>query len=164
LDYLVGGWRITSVSRFHAGAPFHILSWYCNVPGQFRLGCLAGQIQGANPWAQDKGNFDPAEQMLNPSAFESYTAFDELTYYGVGPRVTNLRADGYQNQDLTLAKTFPITERVHFQIRGDFFNLFNQHTFRTDDFDYDVSSPSFGYWNGGVTGPRSIQIGGRIQF
>jgi hypothetical protein len=164
LDYLVGGWRLSSVTRLHSGAPFHVNSWYCNTPGQFRLGCYPGQIQGANPWAQDKGNFEPANQLLNSSGFESYTAFDDLSYYGVGPRVTNLRALSYRNQDFTVAKAFRITEKVTFQLRGDAFNIFNLHTFRRQDFDTDVSSPSFGYWNGGVTDPRTIQVSGRIQF
>jgi hypothetical protein len=162
LDYVAGGWRLSSITRLHSGAPFHVNSWNCNVPGQFRLGCYPGQLQGTNAFESGTSDFDPANRLLNPSAFEDPNSFNY--YYGVGPRVTNLRAFGYRNQDLTLSKSFRITEKVSLQLRGDAFNIFNLHTLRRQDFDTDASSPSFGYWNGGVTDPRTIQVGGRIQF
>jgi hypothetical protein len=31
-------------------------------------------------------------------------------------------------------------------------------------FNNDVSAPNFGAWNGGVSSPRTIQIGGRLEF
>ena len=64
--------------------------------------------------------------------------------------------------DLINAKTMASLEIANRQLRGDFFNLLNLHTLR--GFDTDVSSPGFGYWNGGVTGPRTIQVGGRLLF
>jgi hypothetical protein len=165
LDHIVGGWRLSSITRLSAGQPFWMSSSQCNVPEQFGVYCLPGIVPGANPFAADKDNFDPnSGPLLNASAFESPNDFNY--YFGVGPRVTNLRGFGHKNQDLTIAKHFRINERVTFQVRGDFFNIFNLHTFRgyANGFDTDVASPSFGHWNGEVSGPRTIQIGGRIDF
>jgi len=117
--------------------------------------CTPSVAQALLPYPQYCGRL----QGVNENAGNS-------TYHSLHPRVTNLRGFGYKNQDLTIAKHFRISERVTFQLRGDFFNIFNLHTFRgyANGFDTDVASPSFGHWNGEVSGPRSVQVGGRIDF
>jgi hypothetical protein len=128
------------------------------------MGCLPGQISGENPFAQDKSNFNPDLPLLNVNAFEPASRFTEFQdmYAGVGPRVSDLRGFGFHNQDVTLTKAFKIREGMNFQVRGDFFNIYNMHSLR--GFDTDIASPTFGVWNGGVTAPRYIQLGGRFQF
>jgi hypothetical protein len=164
-DQILGGWRISSVTRLGSGQPFWLTSSQCNVPSQFGASCLPAVLSGADAFAADRNDFDPnAGPLLNASAFESPNDFNY--YFGSGPRVTNLRGFGHKNQDLTIAKHFRISERVRFQLRGDIFNIFNNHTFRgyANGFDTDVASPNFGHWNGEVTTPRTIQVGGRIDF
>jgi hypothetical protein len=89
--------------------------------------------------------------------------------------VSNIRGFGYQNQDLNLIKNTFITERVNLQIRGEFFNVWNWHTFTSKGgedglgsafaaFNTDVSSPNFGIWNGSVSAPRNIQVGAKLIF
>ncbi|MDX2152157.1 MAG: TonB-dependent receptor [Bryobacteraceae bacterium] len=160
-DLAAGGWQISGVTRLASGTPFRITSSQCNVPGQFRAGCLPAQLAGSNPWAADRGDFDPgAGPLLNAGAFEPVSSFQY--YLGAGPRMTNLRGFGFANQDLSIQKSFGITERVEFQLRGDAFNVFNLHALR--GFNTNLASPQFGWWDGGVTAPRSIQIGGRLRF
>ena len=56
------------------------------MPGQFRAGCIPPRGRG-QPFAQDKGSFDPAKgPLFNKDAFESADAFN--FYYGTGPRVS----------------------------------------------------------------------------
>ena len=166
LDLAIGGWRSTGIVRLNSGTPFAITSSNCSLPGQFRMGCLPGQIPGADPFAQDKGNFEPSKPLLNVNAFQSVDTFTfspgQGFDYGNGPRMTNIRGFPYHNFDFTMMKAFHITESKNFQVRADFFNIFNLHTFR--GFDTDVASPAFGTFNGGVTPPRYIQVGGRFQF
>jgi hypothetical protein len=61
---------------------------------------------------------------------------------------------------------------MRFQIRGEFFNLWNEHHFsaRSDAgggafaFNNSLSDPNFGLWNGSVSQPRNIQLTARFEF
>jgi hypothetical protein len=63
---------------------------------------------------------------------------------------------------------------MNFQLRFAFFNAFNQHYFynaanvnnqgSSFAFNNDIAAPNFGAWSGGVSSPRTIQIGGRLEF
>jgi carboxypeptidase family protein len=160
LNQVVGGWRMSNILRFVSGTPFYFRSGNCNVPSQFAVACYPGIIPGANLWAQDKSDFDPNKPLFNKTAFESADSFN--FYYGSGSHITSLRGFGYKNHDFALSKDFRITERVSFQFRAEFFNLWNNHRF--NGFDTDVNSGTFGLWNGTSTAPRNIQFAGRILF
>ncbi len=82
---------------------------------------------------------------------------------------------GYHNQNLGFIKDTKITERLNFQFRAEFFNIWNWHTFTSPGgesgleegfqvIDIDVSSPAFRMWNGRVSTPRNIQFGLKFQF
>jgi carboxypeptidase family protein len=173
----VGGWSISSVLRFSSGVPFFFRSGYCNLPGQFAAGCIPGIIPGASPWLQSKGNFDPGRldsngnpiPLFNVNSFENFNNFN--FYLGQGPRISNLRGFGYRNHDVGFMKDIRIKERVTFQLRGEFFNIWNWHTFNCPTqcfgfgaFDTGVGDTLFGVWNGSVTNPRNIQLAGRLTF
>lgn len=125
------------------------------------MSCIPAILPGANPWAQDKGSFNPDQSLLNLSAFEPASSFNY--YYGSGPKVSNLRGFGYTNQDLSLTKTFPIREQINFQLRADTFNIWNWHHFG-DTIDTDISSPNFAMVNGSPTSPRYVQVVAKINF
>jgi len=160
VNAVLGGWRVSTVFRATSGTPFFFRSSQCNVPSQFSVGCIPAIRAGTNPFAQDKGNFDPNKPLFTTSAFESVDQFN--FYYGAGPRVTDFRGLGYHNQDVSLTKSFRITEAVAFHVRADFFNFWNWHFFRT--FDTDIASPNFGMISGAATDPRYIQVGAKITF
>jgi hypothetical protein len=169
LNKIVGGWQTTHIFRASAGVPFLFRSSVCNVPAQFRVGCIPGVLPGADPWAIGEGQFSPDKPVFNASAFEPVSSFN--FYYGKGSRVTNLRGPGYHNQDFGLMKNTYITERVGLQIRGEIFNVWNWHIFNCIDqcfgstaFNTDISSPNFGMWNGSVTAPRNVQLGMQVIF
>jgi hypothetical protein len=167
-DRIISGWQFNSILRVTSGPPFFFRSSNCNVPSQFRVGCIPGVLSGANPWAQSISNFDPSKPLFNAAAFEPANNFN--FYYGSGTRITSLRGFGYHNEDFSLVKNTRITERVGFQIRVEAFNLFNWHIFsNTGNFGgsaitTDVSSPNFGLWNGSVSNPRNLQIGAKVLF
>ncbi len=58
------------------------------------------------------------------------------------------------------------------ELRGEAFNVFNNHYFTCDGqafgdcipFNNDPSNSNFGQWNGTVTQPRNVQLVGRITF
>jgi len=164
---ILGGWQLSTIFRYSTGLPFFFRSGYCNVPGEFRVGCIPS-ITG-DVWAQDKGSFDPnAGPIFKTSAFESPDAFNY--YYGNGPRVTDIRGFGYHNQDLTFIKNTKLWKSVNLQLRVEAFNVWNWHDFTNSgewgnsSFNTDIASPDFGQWNGSVTNPRVIQLAARLEF
>jgi hypothetical protein len=68
-------------------------------------------------------------------------------------------------------KNTKISERFTFQLRAEFFNMWNWHRFVTGGtwgvgraFTEDVASPTFGLWTGNVSTPRNIQLGAKLIF
>ncbi len=171
----IGGWTLATVLRVSSGIPFFFRSSYCNVPGEFVASCIPGVLPGMSPFAQNKSKFNPDLPLFNPNAFEAYDA--SLAYsnfnfsLGQGPRISNYRGFGYHNHDVTIMKSFRIKEKATFQLRVEFFNIWNWHTFNcptqcfgSGAFDTSVGDSNFGLWNGSVTLPRNIQAVGRITF
>jgi hypothetical protein len=164
INHIVGGWRVSNILRFNSGTPFAFTSGVCgHIPSQFAIGCKPAVLPGRNPFAQDKGDFDPSKPLFDLAAFEPDDSFTGA-YFGSGPRVSNYRGFGYKNHDFALAKEIRITERIGFQFRAEAFNLWNNHRLSFNNFHRtDISSPSFGRWSG-VSAPRNIQFAGRITF
>ena len=77
------------------------------------------------------------------------------------------RSTHYLDLDTNILKTFKITERVGFELRGEIFNITNNQNFDTPSSNRNVSS------NNGVNflntflqngGNRSMRVGGKIKF
>jgi len=190
LNAIVSNWQINGVYRAQSGIPFQISSSLCNVPAQLNNFCSPGLLAGASPFLQSPSHFDRTQPILNVAAFEAGGGDSRPSvfnfYTGAGPRVQNFRQPGYSDFDIGLQKTIQITERFRFQLRGDAFNIFNQHHFNNigtfllsggtggSAFNTNVADPyvspadggpsGFGTWNGAVTTPRNIQVSGRISF
>jgi hypothetical protein len=170
-DKLLGGWELTSIYTYSSGIPYFFRSSVCNVPSQFRAGCVPAILSGANVFAQPQdGSYDPSKgRLFNAAAFESPGSFNY--YFGSGSRTENVRGFSYNGHDVSILKNTRISEKVTFQLRGEFFNLWNWHYFVTGGvwgvarpFVDDVASPAFGQWNGAVSQPRNIQVGAKIIF
>jgi hypothetical protein len=173
MNRLVSGWQINAVARAQSGIPFIFRSSQCNIPGQFAMGCIPSILPGANPFNHDVMGFDPnSGPLFNRAAFENGANGGVFSFNpGVGSRTTNLRQSAFRKLDVVFEKNTPINERVRFQIRAEFHNLFNNHYFTQGTtwgqggaWVTDVGSPLFGTWTGAVTGPRNIQVAGRISF
>ncbi len=170
-NILVGGWQLTSIFTASSGIPFIFRSSQCNVPAQLRAGCVPSIIPGANPFAQELGGgFDPTKAPLEYQWLSnSRIQFNFNT--GQGPRVSNLRGFPYYGHQIALIKETRIAEKVTFQLRGEFFNVWNWHRFVAGGtwgtgraFNEDVSSPNFGKWTGTISTPRNIQVGAKLIF
>jgi hypothetical protein len=165
---ILGGWSLSTIFRYSSAIPLYFRSSYCNVPGEFRAGCIPSS--SGNVYAQDKGSFDPNKgPLFNAAAFTPTDAFN--FNWGNGPRVSDIRTFGYRNQDLSLIKNTKLFKNVNLQLRIEAFNVWNWHNFTASGdidnptaFDTDIASPDFGRWNGSVTNPRNIQIAARLEF
>jgi hypothetical protein len=171
---LLGGWQVSTIFRASKGTPYFFRSGQCTVSPTFREGCIPGIKTGVNPFVQDIGKFDPSHgPLFDVNAFERLAAFSQFGYAGTGARVTNLRGQTFTNQDFSVIKNTRIKEKVNFQFRAEFFNMWNLHYFINPGgfnitgnfpFNTDISSPNFGKWTGDVSAPRTIQLGARIEF
>ena len=172
VNTFLGGWQFSTILRFSSGTPLFFRSSNCNVPSQFDAACIPGLLPGADPFAQSKSNFDPGKgPLLNASAFENSGSQGFQFDFGQGPRVSNLRGFGFNNEDIGLNKNTQITERISFQLRAEFFNIWNWHVFACQTqclgslaFGNDIASPAFGTWNGAVSAPRNVQLGAKLIF
>jgi hypothetical protein len=139
------------------------------------MACLPGVIPGANPFVSSIGSYNPNNgPLLNRNAFENGSAGGVFSFDSrVGARMTNLRQSPFTSMNFVLEKNTKITEKLGFQIRAEFFNLFNLRFFTQGTtwgqggggaFVNDLGSPLFGTWTGAVTTPRNIQLAGRFSF
>jgi hypothetical protein len=168
---LVSGWQLSTIYKYQSGVPMFFRSSFCNVPGQFRAGCIPAITNPGAVFAQEKGSFDPAlGPLLNSAAFAPPGSFNYS--FGSGNRVEEtIRGFAYTNQDFTIMKNTRMAGGTNLQLRIEVFNLWNSHSFQANGqwgnqaFNTDVNSGSFGRWNdGNVTQPRQIQLGARFEF
>jgi hypothetical protein len=76
-------------------------------------------------------------------------------------RYNSFRQPGFAQWDTALLKNTAITERVNFQLRFEFFNLFNRANLNTVDFN--IPDGNFGKATRQYT-PRFLQFGGNLTF
>jgi hypothetical protein len=174
-DKLFSGWAVDTIFRVQSGIPFFFNSGSgtCNIPGQFGMGCLPGVLPGANPFVTSFSDYNPNNgPLLNRASFENGSAGGVFNFDpGAGSRMTNIRQSPFTSMNFVLEKNTNITEKIRFQIRAEFFNVFNIHFFtqgttwgQGGSFVTDVGSPNFGTWTGAVTTPRNIQLAARFSF
>lgn len=163
IDFALGGWTISGITTYYSGFPFS--PTLENYPGQPNVGPSNRPVQGSgDPFAGAAGNRSQwfvgcpngnctsgPFQLPAPNTFGNYP-------------INQLFGPHFIDQDLTLAKTFKITERIGFEIRTDARNVFN-HT-NLGGPNSDVQSPSAGQITGLAPGAfmRSLQFSGTISF
>jgi hypothetical protein len=152
LGKIVGGWSISNVTTVQTAPPATAVT-QTNTTNAFSAG-------GLRPNVSQNPNLDSGErsiaQWFDTKAFSQPATF-QFGNEGVGI----LRAAGLVNLDFSALREFKFTERIHLQLRGEFFNALN-HT------NFGLPGLTFGASNFGIVssaGPaRQIQIGLRIAF
>jgi hypothetical protein len=162
---ILGGWSVDSVVVARSGFPFN--------------GRINTAVQGSLPRANRDStkpvwiysNAAPGGRSLNPAAFSVPPA-------GVqGSEGRNdIKGFGLTQIDLSLARKFPITDRINLQFRTDAFNLLNHPNF-TNPLALIGSNPIFlsslsmlNQGLGGLNplfqegGPRSLQLSLKLTF
>lgn len=108
------------------------------------FGLTTGEVQNISAYAQSLGLSQPL-----------------LGNFGTMGRSV-LRLNGERNFDWTIAKNFSIKERVRFQIRSEFYNIFNNTSFQ--EIQRNITAPDFGQYNVVGQDPRLIQFAARFVF
>ncbi|HXI41095.1 MAG TPA: carboxypeptidase regulatory-like domain-containing protein [Bryobacteraceae bacterium] len=149
-------WRLSSIYQVQSGFPFTV--------SVFGDTANTGTVLGENP---DRANytgqpvFGPgmhtAGRWFNPAAFATPPAF---TFGNTGRNT--VYGPGMQTLDFAVVREFTITERMKFQIRGEFFNALNQINLGTPN--RFVNTPQFGTITDAATPGREVQLSARIGF
>ena len=161
LDAAVGGWKISSTFIAQSGNPYTMWvsnnqsfaqggeTWYPNV------------VSGVSPYSSGTCPNGSAVGTLNcwfnPAAFAKPTPGT----FGNSAR-TSLYGPKLVVVNMSLAKSFSITERIHMELRGDFVNALNHPSFNFPN--SDLSNGNVGQINSTTVAPRSGQLGARISF
>jgi hypothetical protein len=97
---------------------------------------------------------------FNPAAFGPTPDFT----FGNAPRYfSNLRAPGYVDEDLTLAKWFNVTEKLRVQFAVQMFNAFNHPNFDMPDASLGDQLTTMGE-SSGTQGARQMQGVLKVTF
>jgi len=185
---VVGGWALQWVVTLQGGQPFLIS---CPTGTAAGVGCFAFVLPGQNPRTSIHimPNGNPA--MLNASAFNQPCQFGkpgtpagcivETTNAGIlgGNQPSMIEGPPFDRWDLSLFKTFQLTERVRLEFRSEFFNILNHPNFNYPGFGGNGVNAVSGSTNfsGGATtfgqigstrdnplDPREIQFALKLYF
>ncbi|HEX7363107.1 MAG TPA: TonB-dependent receptor [Bryobacteraceae bacterium] len=145
LGEILGGWRWSGITTIASGTPFTV--------------GITGAGLGLNNYPNLTG---PVTYPRTTSEWFNTQVFSTPAdgYFG-NEGLNSLYGPGYVNWDMSLSKEFSITERVHAQLEGDFFNIFNQVNLKNPNDTY--GSSTFGEITTSNP-PRIIQVGMDVNF
>jgi len=153
---LTSNWHFSTVYQAESGMPLTI--------SVFGDTANAGTVLGENPI---RANYTgqpvfglgtrTAGEWFNPAAFATPAAF---TFGNVGRN--SVSGPPLQTLDLALQRTFSLTEKMRFQLRGEAFNALNRVNLGTPN--RFVNTPQFGTITMAMTPGREIQLGARFSF
>jgi hypothetical protein len=168
VDAFIGGWQIQGIYQYQSGRPIDLGArnvYFNGDPSQLRANITGNTVDGTfnisgfyftDAAVQTNGVVDPAKQRADTRI---RLANNIRTFPS---RLTNFRRQPLNLWDLSVIKNFSITERVKFQLRGEFLNAFNHPQF--GDPNTDPTSSNFGKVTGQNNLPRNVQIGAKIVF
>src|SRR5579864_9022339 len=150
VDTVLGGWQYAGLIHVRSGTRFTVSSGVS----------LLNNGQGNRPNRICNGAIsNPSPNLwFDTSCYVDDTVPDTYGNSGINP----LYADGQQQLDSSLSKTFAITERVNLQFRVDVFNTFNHTNFAAPD--SGVGDSTIGQVFSTSVDQRRMQFGLRLHF
>ncbi len=165
LDALIGGWNVAAIVNYYSGEPLEFTgtSPFAGVWN----GAVNRQNIAAGPLRKD--GFDKGAFQLSSALSPANTYLDKSRFSDPGPfnigsgayRYGSVRGFGTINENLTLTKARQLTETLRFQLRVEFFNLFNRH--QLGGITTGINNANFGQVTS-VSGSRQMQLSGRFDF
>lgn len=168
LDRAFGGWSVSFTGNYTSGALILLNAPLTYPNWGFAYGRKRVNLTG-QPIRTDvaRGDLDPRNpniRWLNPGLFSIPGTFE----LGTSPTYINeLRDPPIFSDNVGLIKRTRITETVNFEIRGEFFNVFNRTNFGIGGIPVrpDVTNlTTFGRVTNPRTGARQGQVVAKINF
>ena len=145
---LTSNWHFSTVYQAESGMPFTI--------SVFGDTANAGTVLGENPI---RANYT-GQPVFGPGTRTAFATPAAFTFGNVGRN--SVYGPPLQTLDLALQRTFQLTEKLHFQLRGEAFNALNKTNLGTPN--RFVNTPQFGTVTMAMTPGRQIQLSGRLSF
>jgi len=161
---LAGGWRLAGTFITQSGNPFTVTT-NNNLNGTF-TGCGNGCSWFPNVVGDTGVSNQGPSQWFNTAAFAPAASGGQFAFGNerrnslIGPRLSVI--------NLSIAKGFSITERVHMELRSDWVNVLNHPSLNRPG--NSLGGSNFGQINNGTQGngvavlPRSGQLSARVTF
>jgi len=162
--HLLENWNIGAYHTVQSGAPIgFVLGSDIALNGTGQAGLEHAQMVSGKTYA-DVGMSHPTRdafvhQFFNTAAFVPLAQMQLGTYGNAGRNFFN--GPALLNSDITLMRDFPVRERLKAQLRGEFFNIFNQVHFSPPN--TTVGSGSFGQITSANPG-RVIQVALKVLW
>lgn len=151
--HLLGGWQLNGTFSAYSGLPFTVTAsgTSLNAPNNTQT---ADQVL---PTVALLGGIGPGRPYYDPNAYAPVTA----VRFGTSGRNT-LRAPATINTNLSIFRTFPISERLKLQVRGESYNLSNTPHFLPPN--ANVSSGNFLVITSANTDQRQFRFALKLSF
>lgn len=154
-NLLAGGWQTTGVMSIESGAPFSVTAsaTILNAPGNTQVANINGNFT-------KRGGIGAATTWFNTSVFSQPNT---AAYGNTGQNA--FTGPGFFNLDASVFRSFAVTERVTFELRGEAFSVTNTPQYGNPS--SNVNNSDFGQINassGGASGNRSVELAGKIRF
>lgn len=155
-DIFVGGWQTNGILTFSTGQPFTHRS--ANCIGSFSA-CRPDAVAGKHPMAAPAGGRTP-DQWFDVTAMQNAVAG---TGGNLGPQMGF--GPGIAALDVSMFKTFNVTERVRVQFRSEWLNMTNTPRFAVGSLGITQGAGNFGRINATLPGTaRNVQFALRLMF
>jgi hypothetical protein len=152
VNSILGGWKAGLLQTAESGPTFTVIT-SANTTNAFPAGSLRPNLlrDASIPRGQQS-----VARWFDTSAFANP---GPLTF-GNSPR-SGLRGAPLVTTDLTLEKSFPVNDRVKFDVRVEFYNALNHAIFNVPGFTYGAAD--FGVVSS-ARAPRTAQLAARLSF
>jgi hypothetical protein len=177
----LGGWSFAGITYYRSGFPVNIYAGATvggltdpviylgtgNTVDRPNVG--VGPITGFSPQPAGSAGAPTGTTTINGVAISNYAASLGLSqpllgnFGNLGRNV--LRLNGQAQFDWSFFKNFHFSEgdRAYFQIRSEFYNMFNQHAFQSMT-SSNITSTAFGQYNAVSQNARTVQVAARLIF
>jgi hypothetical protein len=127
----LGDWQLSGLMQAQTGRPMSVTQG-SDISGT-GIGQDRGTFTGVDPYTSgDCAGVVACKLFLNPAAFKGGTdPTIRNTFGNIGKG--SLRFPGFNAWDMGISKIISFTERYKLQVRGEFFNIFNQVNFLDDE-------------------------------
>ncbi len=156
LSWIVGGWDTNTIIDWSSGYPFSVDSGR----GTLYPGVTSNAVFTGDPTAIGTLVKGPSSVTYLSTAEKAQFSNPGVGDFGAGRNI--FTGPGFFQTDFALHKTFPIKERVRFELRGEAFNVFNNVNFNQPN--ATSTSASFGVISSVRVPPRILQIAAKISF